>query len=202
MVNWLKLRWLPVLAAWGIKLLGKTMSWSTVGEEKVDTLMSQGTPIIIAFWHGRQLMMPLVYRGKAASILISQHRDGEIIANIMKQFDFGAVRGSSSRGGMQALRKLVSVGRQGKDLVVTPDGPRGPACHVQMGVISLAKLTGFPIVPLTFACSKKKSFRVGIVSKSRILGRKASLFGEILFGWHPLLRKIDWWHMDKHCNVS
>jgi len=146
------------MAAWGIQLLGKTMSWSTVGEEKVDALMTQGTPIIIAFWHGRQLMMPLVYRGTGASILISQHRDGEIIANIMKQFGFGAVRGSSSRGGMQALRKLVSVGRQGKDLVVTPDGPRGPACHVQMGVISLAKLTGFPIVPLTFACSKKKVF--------------------------------------------
>jgi len=53
---------------------------------------------------------------------------------------------------------LLKVARQGQDLIVTPDGPRGPACQVQAGVIYLAKVTGFPIIQLTFACSKKKSF--------------------------------------------
>ena len=180
MVNWLKLSVLPFIAAGGIRLLGKTMVLATVGGELVDGLITKGTPIIIAFWHGRQLMMPLVYRGTSASILISQHRDGEIVANIMKNFGFDAIRGSSSRGGIQALRKLVSVGRQGQDLVITPDGPRGPACHVQMGVIFLAKLTGFPIVPLTFSCSKKKSFPVGINFKFLFHGQKDSLYGESL----------------------
>ena len=179
MANWLRLSVLPIIATWGIRLLGKTMKLSTVGGGTVDALIRKGRPVIIAFWHGRQLMMPLAYRGTSASILISQHRDGEIITNIMKKFGFCAIRGSSSRGGMQALRKLVSVGHQGQDLVVTPDGPRGPACHVQMGVMSLAKITGFPIVPLTFACSKKKSFRVGTNFKSLFPGRKDCLFGEI-----------------------
>jgi lysophospholipid acyltransferase (LPLAT)-like uncharacterized protein len=156
MLKWFNMFVLPVVGAWGIRLLGKTMTLATVGGGTVDAFIQKGMPIIIAFWHGRGLMMPLAYRGKSASLLVSRHRDGEIIANIMKEFGVGSIRGSSSRGGMQALRQLVATGRQGQDLVVTPDGPRGPACHVQMGVIYLAKLTGFPIVPLTFACSKKK----------------------------------------------
>lgn len=201
-MNWLKLSVLPVFAAWGIRLLGKTMRLATVGGERVDTLIQKKIPIIIAFWHGRQLMMPLVYRGASASILISQHRDGEIIANIMQKFGFGAIRGSSSRGGMQALRRLVVAGRQGKDLVVTPDGPRGPACQVQMGVMSLAKITGFPIVPLTFACSKKKSFLVGINFKSLFPGRKDCLCGEIPSGWHPISRKMSWLNRGENCSMS
>ncbi len=158
MKKFITLSVLPILASSSIRLLGKMMNVATVGGEKVDTFTRNKTPIIIAFWHGRQVMMPLAYRGRSASILISQHRDGEIIATIMKNFGFRAIRGSSSRGGIPALRKLVGAGRQGQDLVITPDGPRGPARQIQMGVMSLAKLTGFPIVPLTFACSKKKVF--------------------------------------------
>ena len=202
MVNWLKLSVLPVIAAWSIRLLARTMKVSTVGGETVDALIRERTPIIIAFWHGRQLMMPLTYRGTSASILISQHRDGEIIANIMKQFGFRAIRGSSSRGGMHALRKLVGAGRQGQDLVVTPDGPRGPACHVQMGVIALAKFTGFPIVPLTFACSKKKSFRVGINFKFRFRSLEDSLCGEVPSGWNQLSRKMSWLNMGLNYKLS
>lgn len=201
-MNWLKLSVLPVIAAWCIRLLGKTMKVSTVGGETVDVFIRKGAPIIIAFWHGRQLLMPLAYRGTSASILISQHRDGEIIANIMKHFGFGAIRGSSSRGGMRALRNLLNMGHQGQDLVVTPDGPRGPACHVQMGVIALAKFTGFPIVPLTFACSKKKSFRVGINFKFRFRSLKDSLCGEVPSGWNQLSRKMSWLNMGLNYKLS
>jgi len=182
MVNWLKLSVLPVVAAWGIRLLGKTMDVSTVGGGAVDTLSRQGTPIIIAFWHGRQLMMPLAYRGTSGSILISQHRDGEIIARIMKYFGFDAIRGSSTRGGFQAIRQLLKVARQGQDVIVTPDGPRGPACQVQAGVIYLAKVTGFPIVPLTFAYSKKKSFQAGTGFRFLTLEEKGSMCGVNLYG--------------------
>ncbi|MEO8326592.1 MAG: hypothetical protein ABI618_12125, partial [Nitrospirota bacterium] len=73
----MKLSVAPPLAARIIRLLGQTMRISTVGGEAVDELYRQGRHIIIAFWHGRQLMMPLSYRGQQASILISQHRDGE-----------------------------------------------------------------------------------------------------------------------------
>lgn len=178
----MKLSVLPPLAARTIRLLGLTMRMSTVGGETVDELYRQGKHIIIAFWHGRQLMMPLAYRGQQASILISQHRDGEIIARIMRYFGFQSIRGSSTRGGLRATRQLLRAGRNGGDLVMTPDGPKGPACTVQSGVIYLAKATGLPIIPLTFACSKKKSFRVGITFKSLSPGLKVCSFGEILSG--------------------
>lgn len=181
-MNWIKLSVAPPLAAGTIRLLGRTMHLSTIGGETVDGLYRQGKRIIIAFWHSRQLMMPLAYRGKLASILISQHRDGEIIARITNYFGFQAIRGSSTRGGLRAIRQLVKAGRDGGDLVVTPDGPKGPACKVQSGVIYLAKVTGLPIVPLTFACSKKKSFRVGINFKFPIPAAKGCLCGVNPYG--------------------
>ena len=177
MTNWMKRRVLPPLAAGAIRLFGNSMQLFTVGESTVDDLYRQGQRIIIAFWHGRQVMMPLAYRGDRASILISQHRDGELIARVMKSFGFGAIRGSTTRGGVPAIRQLIREGQKGGDLVVTPDGPKGPACRVQQGVLYVAKITGFPIVPLTFASSKKKSSQAGTSFKFRILGVGGSLSG-------------------------
>jgi len=157
MVTWLKLTLLPPIGAWLIRLLGKAMRIRTEGAEAVDELYRQGRRVIIAFWHGRQLMMPLTYRGAQGHVLISQHRDGELIHRIVSRFGFRSVRGSTTRGGAAALRQLIELGRSGVDLVVTPDGPKGPRQVAQIGVIHLAKATGLPIVPLTFSCSKKKS---------------------------------------------
>jgi lysophospholipid acyltransferase (LPLAT)-like uncharacterized protein len=182
MLNWMKFSVAPPLAAKSIRLLGRTMQLSTIGGELVDELYRQRQQIIIAFWHGRQVMMPLAYRGKGASILISHHRDGELIARVMQSFGFHTIRGSSTRGGFLALRQLVRAGKQGGDLVVTPDGPKGPACKVQSGTIFLAKVTGWPILPLTFACSKKKSSPVGIGFKFPIRAGKDYLCGVNRYG--------------------
>jgi lysophospholipid acyltransferase (LPLAT)-like uncharacterized protein len=165
--RWLKLVIVPWLGAAVIRLLGRALRIETKGGETVDGLYRNGHSIIIAFWHGRQLMMPLAYRGREAHILISQHRDGELIQRIVARFGLRAVRGSSTRGGAAALRRLIALGRAGKDLVVTPDGPRGPRQVAQIGVIQLARATGLPIVPLTFSCSKKKSSAVGTASLFR-----------------------------------
>ncbi len=161
MMPWLYATLFPLVGARMIRLLGRTMSWRVGGVEHVDRLYRQGRHIIIAFWHGQQLMMPLAYRGRAANILISRHRDGELVCRIVKHFGFGAIRGSTTRGGSGALRQLIRAGRQGVDLVMTPDGPQGPRHVVQPGVLALAKSTGLPIIPLTFACSKKKRFPAG-----------------------------------------
>ena len=161
MIRWLHENLSPLIGARVMHMLGRSMSWRVNGFEHVDRLYRQGRHIIIAFWHGQQLMMPFAYRGSAAKILISQHRDGELVYRIVKQFGFGAIRGSTTRGGLGALRQLIRAGRQGVDLVITPDGPKGPRHVVQPGVLALAKSTGMPIVPLTFACSKKKLSRAG-----------------------------------------
>jgi hypothetical protein len=109
--------------------------------------------------------------------LISRHRDGEIIARIVARFGHRAVRGSSTRGGASALRDLIRLGRAGADLVVTPDGPKGPRQEAKLGVIQLARATGLPIVPLAFSCSKKNSSRAGIGSWSPIPSAAACFNG-------------------------
>ena len=151
-----------------IRLLGRTMTLRIEGAEQLTQRFAQGKRVILAFWHAQQLMIPLGYRGQGSHVLISQHGDGEIIARIIARFGHEAVRGSSTRGGAGALRALIKLGRAGKDLVVTPDGPKGPRQIAKLGVIQLAKATGLPIVPLAFACSKKNSSRVGIASWSPI----------------------------------
>jgi len=168
MLNWLKLTLLPPIGAGAIRLLGRTMRIQTEGAAGVDELYRKGHRLIIAFWHGRQLMMPLTYRGTGAHILISQHRDGELIHRIVSRFGFRSVRGSTTRGGVMALRELIRLGRSGVDLVMTPDGPKGPRHVAQIGAVQLAQATGLPIVPLTFSCSKKNSSRAGIVFWSPI----------------------------------
>ena len=189
---WIKLSVLPPVGAAVIRTLARSMHIETRGQEHVDGLYRKGQRVIIAFWHARQLMMPLTYRGTLAHILISQHQDGEIIARIVERFGFKAVRGSSTRGGVEALRELIRLGRAGVDLVVTPDGPRGPAQIAKMGVIQLARASGLPIVPLAFACSKKNCSPVGIDSWFHTLCRADFFFGGRRFGCRGTVMQQSW----------
>ncbi len=168
LANRLKLSLVPPFGYRVIRCLAATMRWRVEGAEHVDALLSQGKRMIIAFWHAQQLMMPLAYRGSEAHVLISRHGDGELICRIVARFGLQAVRGSSTRGGAEALRELIRLGRSGVDLVVTPDGPKGPRQEAKPGVVQLAKATGLPIIPLAFGCSKKNSSRVGIASSCPI----------------------------------
>jgi hypothetical protein len=162
--HWLKLSVLPPVAAAVIRGIARSMRHETRGHEAVDALYRGGRHIILAFWHAQQLMIPIGYRGRGSHVLISQHGDGEIIARVIARFGHEAVRGSSTRGGAGALRALIKLGRSGRDVVVTPDGPKGPRHVAKLGVIQLAKATGLPIVPLAFACSKKNSLQAGIAT--------------------------------------
>ena len=86
-----------------------------------------GGPGDVIFWHGRLLMMPHVWRaGVPMNMLISQHRDGRLIADTIAHFGLGSVAGSSSKGGAAAVRQIVKAIRAGEYAGVTPDGPRGP----------------------------------------------------------------------------
>jgi lysophospholipid acyltransferase (LPLAT)-like uncharacterized protein len=184
LVRWLKLSVLPPVGAALIRGIARTMRHETRGQEAVDALYREGGHAIIAFWHAQQLMIPIGYRGTRAHVLISQHGDGEIIARIIARFGHGAVRGSSTRGGAKALRALIKLARSGQDVAVTPDGPKGPRHVAKLGVIQLAKVTGLPIVPVAFACSKKNSLRAGIATWSRTRFRKASFATDVRSGSH------------------
>jgi lysophospholipid acyltransferase (LPLAT)-like uncharacterized protein len=151
--------WLgPSLAYWTIRILGWTMRLEEIHPEIPRSLWEQRIPGIGAFWHGRLLMMPLVYKGKKLSFLVSSHRDGQIVGRALERFGFRAILGSTTRKGFTAFKQMLKANREGSDIALVPDGPRGPRCQVQIGVIELAKLTGRPVIPLTFSASRRKMF--------------------------------------------
>lgn len=152
----------PFLASVLIKFLAITMRISYVNFEKVWGDWRDGKNVILAFWHGRLLMMPVMYKGRGVSVLVSQHRDGELIARTVKRFGINSVRGSSTRGWLGGIKGLLNEIRGGRDIAITPDGPKGPRFNVQMGIIHLSKITGLPIIPITFSASKKKPLRAGM----------------------------------------
>ena len=152
----------PYIAALFIRLLVMTMRIAYINFEKIQNDWQNGKNVIIAFWHGRLMIMPHVYKGRGISILVSQHRDGELIARTVRNFGIDSVRGSSTRGWLGGVKGLLNEIKKGRDIAITPDGPRGPRFNVQMGIVHLAKITGLPIVPMTFGASKKKHLRAGM----------------------------------------
>jgi lysophospholipid acyltransferase (LPLAT)-like uncharacterized protein len=96
-----------------------------------------------------------VHRGEGIGVVVSQSRDGEMISRVVSGFGYLPLRGSSSRGGAQALRSVLRHIQGGGDVAFTPDGPRGPRYTVQPGVAYLARKTGRPVIPVGVAMSKK-----------------------------------------------
>jgi lysophospholipid acyltransferase (LPLAT)-like uncharacterized protein len=93
------------------------------------------------------------------NVLISTHGDGELIARTMHRFGFATPRGSSTRGGARAAIISVKAIRRGENVSVTPDGPKGPPCKVQPGILTIAEMAGVPIVPITFSSTRHKRMR-------------------------------------------
>jgi lysophospholipid acyltransferase (LPLAT)-like uncharacterized protein len=148
----------PPLAAVIIRLLHYSLRAEVLGEEKPQEFWRRGEHVIFATWHDQLLLMVMVYRGPGAKILISSSKDGELIARTMTWFGQEAVRGSSSRGGKEALRAMVDLAAESVDLGITPDGPRGPRHQVKAGVAQIARLTGRPVIPLAFVCGRGHRF--------------------------------------------
>lgn len=142
----------PLMGAGAIRLLGLTLRVRR-DEASVRELWARGTPIIYAVWHSRMLLLPWLYGGRRLRVLTSRSRDGELAARVATRFGLEVVRGSSSRGGADALRALVRSLRDGWGVVIVPDGPRGPREVVKPGVIALAAASGAAIVPVAVGAS-------------------------------------------------
>ena len=151
-------------AAWGVaRLASATIRWHL--EDPTGLVQPQSNqPVIFAIWHNRQLLAPELYRQilgdpsqgrRRLASVASASRDGAIAARVLELFGAVAVRGSSSRRGAQALVELVALARRGYDLAVTPDGPRGPRYEVKPGIIALAQHTGLPILPISYALTRR-----------------------------------------------
>lgn len=137
------------LAIWPVlEFLGAGYTYKFQGRKHLDRLVAAKQPHILALWHGRILEVMLALRDRGYVSLVSENFDGEWIARLSAHFGFGAVRGSSSRG---AARVLVQAKRQlaeGKSLLITLDGPRGPKRVAQPGAVWLSGASGCPILPV------------------------------------------------------
>lgn len=116
-----------------------------LGPDVRPQLAKPGERFIYTFWHENMLLLSYHYGQRNVWILISHHADGQLITEITNRLGFRAVRGSSTRGGVAAVRGMVELGRS-DHLAITPDGPRGPRRQVQPGLIYTAARTGLPIV--------------------------------------------------------
>jgi lysophospholipid acyltransferase (LPLAT)-like uncharacterized protein len=140
-----------------IRLVFATNRWQSEGGGPARELRAEGRPFILAFWHGRLLMIPMEWRRMAPMhMLISGHRDGRIIARAVTYFGIGSIAGSSTRGGRAALRAMLRRLAAGECVGITPDGPRGPAMRASAGIVTIARHAGVPIVPISFATSRRR----------------------------------------------
>lgn len=150
------------LLAGYLRLAYATLRWTREGQDIAERVwadsLKDGRGAILCFWHSRVPVAPASWpQGPdkpEIRALISQSTDGEFIARVMDKIGFPAVRGSSAKktdpaknkGGEQAFRDMVKWVRDGNAMAVTPDGPRGPAEHLEKGVVSLARMTGAPVL--------------------------------------------------------
>jgi lysophospholipid acyltransferase (LPLAT)-like uncharacterized protein len=143
-----------------IRLVFATSRWSVEGGDIPHRLRAQGLPFILAFWHGRLLMIPMAWQRLAPMhMLISGHRDGRIIADAVRYFGVDSIAGSSNQGGTAALRAMVRHVRNGDCVGITPDGPNGPAMRASSGIVAAARLTRAPVVPVTYATNRRRILR-------------------------------------------
>lgn len=131
-----------------IRALYAGLRFDVQGFEYLEEVRRTGKPVVFVLWHGRLLPLLYWYRDRGIVILVSRHRDGEYLARLGRGLGYGTIRGSSTRGGHRALRRLVRAVRAGRSLAITPDGPQGPRERLKPGALQVARVTGVPIIPI------------------------------------------------------
>lgn len=162
--------------------LGRSLRFRVVGQEQLDQFRGKGG-FILNCWHGQQLMGFYFFRRRGYYILVSHSRDGDLSGGIMKKLGWNIVRGSSSKGAVRGLIELLRALRQGAGVALTPDGPRGPIYHIELGGLYLAQKTGAPLIPVAFVFDRKwiskDSWDLFVIPKP--FARCVVYFGEPLF---------------------
>lgn len=159
-------KWHQRLAARLIYLFARMVSATIRYEWHDETgVLKSGSDqrVIFCIWHNRLALCLDIYRLYLSTIgreprmaaMVSASKDGGLLARVLELYRVQPARGSTSRRGRQALLELITWAERGYDLAITPDGPRGPCYVVQDGVITLAQITGLPVVPVSYSLSWK-----------------------------------------------
>jgi len=150
----LQIKLTAALAYFLLNLIGRLVRIRYLGQEYPQKLDAENLPYILTLWHGRMFIPIFVQRKKGIVAMVSQHADGEFIARAIHKMGYRTVRGSSTRGGGKALREMVTLIKNGAIGAMLVDGPKGPPGEFKIGTLILAQLTGAPLIPMTYACSK------------------------------------------------
>jgi lysophospholipid acyltransferase (LPLAT)-like uncharacterized protein len=155
-----------LLFFWLIRLIGATVRFRAEGLEHLAEIERIGKLPIQCFWHGQIFLATYFFRNKRLVVMTSQSFDGEYIARFIQRFGYGAVRGSSTRGGVGALVEQIRLMKAGCPAGFAIDGPRGPRHVAKEGAVLLAKKTGNPLVP--FAVRAEKFWTINSWDKMEI----------------------------------
>jgi lysophospholipid acyltransferase (LPLAT)-like uncharacterized protein len=164
----------------------RTTRWTLEGEEHVAPFAA-GRPVIVAFWHERLALMPMLWvlaqrqpqaRRSRAHVLVTRHRDGQLLRAFLSRFGLSIVSGSSTRGGATGVRHLLALLGRRDHVAITPDGPQGPRRVPAPGVAHLAALSGAPVLP----CAGQTSRRWVLRSWDRMVVPKPFARGVIVCG--------------------
>ncbi len=129
---------------------------TVIGEGRYKQLRSQNKPVVLLIWHGRLLVVPYLFRKRGIMALISPSEDGEILARIVEGWG-KVLRGSSSHSIVKAWSGMRKELDQGGEVIIVPDGPRGPNREMKLGALKLSQQSGAYLVPFTFAASRGKT---------------------------------------------
>lgn len=135
------------LGTWFLKVLGRTWRIQVFGRKQLLERTGADERVVFTLWHGQMLPLLWVHR-QPTGVVVSEHRDGDIIAHTLGRFGVFGIRGSTSRGGARALLECVRVLKSGADVVLTPDGPRGPRHSFAPGALIVAFRAQVAVVPL------------------------------------------------------
>ena len=139
-----------------LNVLCKTLKVTVKNSETLEHLISDDRNFIIAFWHGTMLLPWYLHRNKNIAALTSKSKDGDLLAKLLKSWNYQVIRGSSSSGGDIALGIMIDYAKNNNSIAITPDGPKGPAKKLKAGAVVTAKKSGLPIVLIGIGYKNKR----------------------------------------------
>ena len=150
-----KSKLIPLIGRWIFQVLFFLNKVSIKGEENLLKLIKSGSPIMLCVWHGR-LLFPSWYirHHTTLHIISSRHADSELLAQILRHWGYGLIRGSTNKGGVRVIREMTEIFNRGGIIAVTNDGPKGPARIAKSGSIGLAIKNNVKIITVTGSATK------------------------------------------------
>jgi lysophospholipid acyltransferase (LPLAT)-like uncharacterized protein len=161
--NYIIKKFLSICGAFYIYFVYISSKKKFINKNNLDELLNEDISFIYALWHDQLLLSPLTWQSKKRiDILISKHRDGDMIADLIKFHGFNSIRGSTNnpnkekeKNSLTSVRKILKSLKKNISIGITPDGPRGPRHKVGEGTINISRISNKKILPMSLACKKK-----------------------------------------------